>query len=85
MDTGGSPELILEEAKARGWIYASEFADFFPDLYAGGPELDEVLAELEKAGIKILPEVSTHNASSETAKRFGRRRSSPSGVPPGNG
>jgi Sigma-70 factor, region 1.1/Sigma-70 factor, region 1.2 len=47
-------KLLLEDVKRRGFVYYKELGDFFPDTYMGGPELDEVLSQLERAGIAIL-------------------------------
>jgi RNA polymerase primary sigma factor len=46
----------MEAGKAKGYVLYDEVNDLLPDDLAAGPELDELLADLDGAGVEILDE-----------------------------
>ena len=63
---------LMETGKEKGFVLYDEVNELLPDDLAGGQELDELLADLESAGVEILeeakPEVAKRGeASEETA------------------
>ena len=53
----------MEAGKEKGFVLYDEVNEILPDDMAAGPELDELLADLDSAGVEIL----------EEPKEFGRK------------
>jgi RNA polymerase primary sigma factor len=54
---------LMEAGKEKGFVLYDEVNEILPDDMAAGPELDELLADLDSAGVEIL----------EEPKEFGRK------------
>jgi RNA polymerase primary sigma factor len=52
----GRLKQLMEAGKAKGYVLYDEVNDLLPDDLAAGPELDELLADLDGAGVEILDE-----------------------------
>ena len=55
-DKFGRLKQLMEAGKAKGYVLYDEVNEVLPDETAPGPELDEVLADLDGAGVEILDE-----------------------------
>jgi len=49
-------DQLIETGKKRGYVLYSDLDELLPEDYAGGPELDDLLAALESAGVEIRDE-----------------------------
>ena len=47
---------LMEAGKEKGFVLYDEVNELLPDDMAAGPELDELLADLDGAGVEILEE-----------------------------
>ncbi|NUN00135.1 MAG: RNA polymerase sigma factor RpoD [Bryobacteraceae bacterium] len=47
---------LLDLGKEKGFVLYDDVSEFLPDDIAGGPELDDILTDLDSAGIEILDE-----------------------------
>ncbi|MCX6637891.1 MAG: RNA polymerase sigma factor RpoD [Acidobacteria bacterium] len=55
-DKFGRLKQLMEAGKAKGYVLYDEVNELLPDELAPGPELDELLANLDGAGVEILDE-----------------------------
>jgi RNA polymerase primary sigma factor len=49
-------EEIIATGMKKGYVLCDEIDGFLPDYYSDGREIDDILSELERAGIEILEE-----------------------------
>jgi len=47
---------LVDTGKEKGYVLYDEVGDLLPDELATGPELDDILADFESAGVEILEE-----------------------------
>jgi RNA polymerase primary sigma factor len=52
----GRLKQLMEAGKAKGYVLYDEVNELLPDDLAPGPELDDLLADLDGAGVEILDE-----------------------------
>ncbi|MDP3000069.1 MAG: RNA polymerase sigma factor RpoD [Bryobacterales bacterium] len=55
-DKFGRLKQLMEAGKAKGYVLYDEVNELLPDEMVPGPELDELLANLDGAGVEILDE-----------------------------
>lgn len=55
-ETAGRLKQLLEIGKNNGYVLYDDIDALLPEDYESGPELDEVLAAVERAGIEIVVE-----------------------------
>ncbi|HUQ90605.1 MAG TPA: RNA polymerase sigma factor RpoD [Bryobacteraceae bacterium] len=52
----GRLEQLMHMGKEKGYVLYDEVNEILPDDISGGPEIDDLLAELDTAGVEILEE-----------------------------
>jgi len=52
----GRLKRLMDAGREKGYLLYDEINDVLPDEVAGGPALDELLADLDSAGVEILEE-----------------------------
>ncbi|HWR53700.1 MAG TPA: RNA polymerase sigma factor RpoD [Bryobacteraceae bacterium] len=55
-DKYGRLKQLVDEGKEKGYVLYDEVSDLLPDDIAPGPELEELLVNLDGAGVEILEE-----------------------------
>jgi len=55
-DKDGRLKQLMEAGKEKGYLLYDEVTDLLPEDVAGGPELEELLTQLDGAGVEILEE-----------------------------
>jgi len=55
-DRYGRLRELVDSGKEKGYVLYDEVGDLIPDDLTGGPELDDILANFDSAGIEILDE-----------------------------
>jgi RNA polymerase primary sigma factor len=55
-DRDGRFKELVESGREKGYVLYDEVNELLPDDVAGGPELEELLAQLDTAGVEILEE-----------------------------
>lgn len=55
-DKFGRLKQLMEIGKEKGYVLYDEVNDLLPEDLTAGPELDELLADLDGAGVEILEE-----------------------------
>ena len=55
-DKFGRLKRLMDAGKEKGYVLYDEVNDILPDDIAAGPELDDLLAGLDTAGVEILEE-----------------------------
>jgi RNA polymerase primary sigma factor len=55
-DKFGRLKQLMESGKSKGYVLYDEVNELLPDDLNAGPELDELLADLDGAGVEILDE-----------------------------
>jgi RNA polymerase primary sigma factor len=55
-DKYGRLKRLMDVGKEKGFLLYDEINELLPDEAAGGPALDEILADLDSAGVEILEE-----------------------------
>jgi len=61
---------LMEAGKEKGFVLYDEVNEILPDDMAGGPELDELLADLDSAGVEILEEPKEFGHKGEEGEEF---------------
>ena len=51
-------DQLIQTGKKRGYVLYSDLDEVLPEDYEGGPELDDILAALESAGVEIRNETN---------------------------
>ena len=71
-DKFGRMKQLMSAGKAKGYVLYDDVNDLLAEDYPGGRELDELLTELDTAGVEILEEPKTEfDKKSEEAKELG--------------
>jgi RNA polymerase primary sigma factor len=55
-DKFGRLKQLMDVGKEKGFVLYEDVSELLPDEISGGPELDEILADLDSAGVEILEE-----------------------------
>ncbi len=55
-DKYGRLRQLVDSGKEKGYVLYDEVGDLLPDDIAAGPELDDILADFDSAGVEILEE-----------------------------
>jgi len=55
-DRDGRFKQLVESGREKGYVLYDEVSELLPDDVAGGPELEDLLAQLDGAGVEILEE-----------------------------
>jgi RNA polymerase primary sigma factor len=71
-DKYGRLKQLMDEGKEKGFVLYDEVNDLLPDDIASGPELDDLLADFDTAGVEILEEPKLEfDKKLEDAEDFG--------------
>ena len=77
---------FLDEGKDRGYVLYDDLNEFLPDDVSGDEELDDILADLDRAGVEILDEPrplarkrddGTEDPDLETGQETGEKTNDP--------
>ena len=55
-DKYGRLRELVDTGKEKGYVLYDEVGELLPDELSGGPELDDILADFDSAGVEILEE-----------------------------
>ena len=55
-DKYGRLRQLVDSGKEKGYVLYDEVSDLLPDEMAAGPELEDLLADIDSAGVEILEE-----------------------------
>ncbi|MDW8130166.1 MAG: RNA polymerase sigma factor RpoD [Bryobacterales bacterium] len=55
-DRDGRFKQLMDSGREKGYVLYDEVNELLPEDVAGGPELDDLLAQLDSAGVEILEE-----------------------------
>jgi len=61
-DRAAQLKLLIDAGKKRGYVLYDEIDGLLPENYEGGRELDDLLAQLNDAGIAILEDLADDDA-----------------------
>ncbi|MCE5311182.1 MAG: RNA polymerase sigma factor RpoD [Acidobacteriales bacterium] len=61
---------LMEAGKEKGFVLYDEVNELLPDDMVAGPELDELLADLDSAGVEILEEAKEFGHKGEEGEEF---------------
>jgi RNA polymerase primary sigma factor len=61
---------LVDEGKEKGYVLYDEVSDLLPDELSTGPELEEILADFDTAGVEILEEPKLDFEKKEEAEEF---------------
>ncbi len=84
----GRLKNLVDLGKEKGFVLYDDVSEFLPDDIAGGPELDDILTDLDAAGIEILDEPRKNidgddYSDADFSQEFAKRPTTPCGCTSG--
>jgi RNA polymerase primary sigma factor len=81
-DKFGRFKQLMDLGKEKGFVLYDEVNELLPDDLSAGPELEDLLADLDSAGVEILeeprkPEEGEESADAELAPDYGDKTNDP--------
>jgi len=78
----GRLKNLVDLGKEKGFVLYDDVSEFLPDDIAGGPELDDILTDLDAAGIEILDEPKKNidgddYSDADFSQEFGEKTNDP--------
>ncbi|HYZ86867.1 MAG TPA: RNA polymerase sigma factor RpoD [Bryobacteraceae bacterium] len=69
-DNYGRIRQLVDSGKEKGYVLYDEVAEVLPDELSNGPDLDDLLADFDTAGVEILEEPKLESKGGEESDEF---------------